>query len=148
MGNNYRGFRRSKPDAINITNGDVVSGAMYRKLVDDYKAYDAKQKEHIRNQAELIKQLQESLKKYQKIPDTVEGQIEKIDNQRGVINQLMNEIAVIKENVSLSEYEKLQKIKNQTNTIKLLISQRDELKNEIYKLNFQINEYKSKFSGC
>ncbi len=33
---------------MRVRPGDIISGAMYLKLIDDYKAYDARQKKIIR----------------------------------------------------------------------------------------------------
>lgn len=131
------------PQDYNCEPSDIVSGWAYRKLVNDYKVYDSIQKTIIKNQREEIKKLNEVIKKFNGIPETDDERINKIANQKEVINRLTDEIETVKKTIGLDSYEKSRKIQKQEDTIKKLMSERDRMRHEITTLNSMVNEFRT-----
>ncbi|MDE6754783.1 MAG: hypothetical protein K2J82_09270 [Muribaculaceae bacterium] len=86
---------------------DLISGAFYLKLVNDYQEYDKKQKKIIEKQQEQIKEFEEMMEELQTIMDeTAEDSHAKLrtklKNQRAALSSYLGTIRKLrKENEEL-----------------------------------------------
>lgn len=120
-------------DNIKVRNSDLFSGSMYRKLIQDYKAYDKAQKEYIyRLQKKLEYCKEEIAAEEYRIKEAIAEYKERYETLKQLV-------------LETGEYGELMiKIQNQKETIKTLQTICIDRNTKIEKQKLEISELKNK----